>query len=281
MGNTKAIQSGIVLGYGSTRRTAELAHLAEECGWDGIFVGDAVWTEDPLIRLTAAAMTTTRIKLATMILAVPLRTPWMIASQALALDLLSEGRLILGLGTGATWMGWQAFPSLPTGQKIRAEMLDETIDILTGLFQRLQFDYPGKHFPLELSKLDTVHFPPPSRQQPRVPIWVPALLGHAQSMARAGRCDGFFPLRVDDTGKPLELAPQDLTASAAIPRPAGAAPLDIIVEGQTGDLDPAQAREKLAAWAEAGMTWWVESTWGLEDEPLVARIRKGPPGVGK
>src|SRR5512144_766733 len=107
--------------YASSRATAELAHIAEDSGWDGILLGDAIWTEDPMISLAAAAMVTTRIRLGVMVIPVPLRKPWKIASESLALDHLSNGRLTLGLATGATWMGWHAFPDEVTDTKARAE----------------------------------------------------------------------------------------------------------------------------------------------------------------
>jgi alkanesulfonate monooxygenase SsuD/methylene tetrahydromethanopterin reductase-like flavin-dependent oxidoreductase (luciferase family) len=113
--------------------------LAEEAGWDGCFLGDAIWCEDPMISLAAAAMTTHRIRLGTMIIPMPLRRPWKVASESLALDHLSEGRLILGLGAGAVWMGWQSFPDeVPIPEPVLNA--DESIDILTLLYQRQQFD---------------------------------------------------------------------------------------------------------------------------------------------
>ena len=96
---------GIALPYVDARTTADLARLAEDAGWDGVFMGDAIWCTDPLIALTAAAMVTSRIRLGVMVIPVPLRKPWKIASEAAALDNLSNGRLILGLGTGAVYMG--------------------------------------------------------------------------------------------------------------------------------------------------------------------------------
>lgn len=274
-----ATQYGIVLSYGPARQAAELAALAEENGWDGVFVGDAVWTEDPLIRLAAAAMTTRRVRLGTMVLPAPFRTPWNLASQALALDHLSAGRLTLGLGLGATWMGWDSFPTLPLDVKTRAEMLDETIAILSSLFQRKQFDYPGKHFPIRMSTMDPRHYPPAALQQPRVPLWVPGVWGKPKSMRRLLQCDGFFPAQMDAQGKFVEVTPAALAEMSAFlrdNRPAGQ-PIDIIIEGQTGELGPGEANEKIAAWVEAGMTWWVESTWELDAERLAARIRRGPP----
>src|SRR5512141_3297621 len=101
---------GLALPYTTPRTVARLSQLAEEAGWDGCFMGDAIWCEDPMIGLSAAAMTTRRIRLGTMIIPVPLRRPWKLASESVALDRLSDGRLSLGLGTGAGWMGWQSFP---------------------------------------------------------------------------------------------------------------------------------------------------------------------------
>jgi len=66
---------GVSFPYTTPRTVARLAQLAEESGWDGCFLGDAIWTEDPMISLAAAAMTTTRVRLGTMIVPVPLRNP--------------------------------------------------------------------------------------------------------------------------------------------------------------------------------------------------------------
>jgi hypothetical protein len=276
-----SIQYGIVLPYGSPRRVADLAHAAEEAGWDGVFVGDAIWCLDPLIQLTAAAMTTQRIRLGTMVLATPLRTPWTLASQAAALDILSEGRLILGLGTGATWMGWQAFPDVAMEIKDRAEKLDEMIDILTQMFQRKQFDFGGRHYHVKLSAMDPMHYPPATAQQPRIPIWVPGVWPRKKSMQRILKCDGLFPVKMDAEGKFVDVAPPDV-AEMKIQidsKRTLTTPFDIIVEGRTEGLSLTQIQEKLTPWVESGMTWWVESTWGDPDEKLIERIRQGPPLV--
>jgi hypothetical protein len=47
---------GVALPYGIARAAPELARQAEEAGWDGVFLGDAIWTEDPMIALAAAAV---------------------------------------------------------------------------------------------------------------------------------------------------------------------------------------------------------------------------------
>ena len=58
----------------------------------------------------------------------------------------------MGLGAGAAWMGRQVFPDEVTDAKSRAEMLDETIDILSLFDQRKQFDYDGKYYHLKLTQ---------------------------------------------------------------------------------------------------------------------------------
>lgn len=270
---------GITLPYGDARATAVYARDAEQAGWDAVFVGDAVWTADPLIQLTAAAMTTSRIRLGTMVLAVPLRTPWGLASQSLAIDLLSEGRLILGLATGATWMGWQGFPNTPKDTRTRAEMLDETIDILTRMHQSQQFDYNGKHFQILLSQVDPMHYPPPTVSKPRVPLWVVGAWPRMKSMRRALKCDGLLPAKMNEEGQFVDVMPEDVREMKTFidANRTLTSPFDIVVEGKTGAMDPDQTRDILQKWAAAGVTWWVESMWGVPDEAFAERLRQGPP----
>lgn len=276
-----ALKYGIVLPYGSARDTARLAQEAEKAGWDGVFVGDAVWCQDPLIQLAAAAMVTSRIRLGTMVLATPLRVPWHLASESLALDHLSNGRLILGLGTGATWMGWQSFPSATIDTRARAEMLDETIDILTEMHQSKQFDYEGKHYQVKLSLMETRHYPPVSVQHPRVPVWVPAVWPRMKNMRRALKCDGMFPTKMNREGQFEEVTPEDVRSMCAFVRENRtlSGPFDTVIEGKTSGISAGEAKDRLLPWADAGATWWVESTWGLPEDELLACIHQGIPHI--
>ncbi len=275
------IKFGLVLPYGSARIAANLAKLAEETGWDGCFLGDAIWCEDPLIALAAAAMVTSRIRLGTMLIPVPIRRPWHLASQSLAVDHLSEGRLILGLGAGAVLMGWQAFPDEVTDRLARAEMLDETIDILTRMHQREQFDYDGKHYHVKLTSMETRHYPSKSVQQPRVPIWVPGLWPRKKSMQRVLKCDGLLVEKIGPEGQHADVTPQDIRAIKAYVEANRTltTPFDIVYSGQSGGLDRPQLQEKLAPWVEAGITWWVEQFYGVPEEKVYERIRQGPPAL--
>ncbi len=266
--------------YASPRSAANLARLAEESGWDGIFLGDAIWTQDPMISLAAAAMVTKRIRLGTMVIPVPLRRPWKLASESLALDHLSDGRLILGMGAGAVWMGWQAFPDEPTDKIVRAGMLDETIDILTLLYQRRQFDYDGTYYHLKLTQMDLMHYPPLPVQQPRIPFWVPGIWPRMKSMRRLLKCDGLLPQKMNSKNEFETVTPADLHQMKAFidANRTLTTPFDYVTEGKTGDLDIPLRRDILQEWAEAGATWWIESLWEATEEQAASRLQQGPPG---
>lgn len=273
---------GLALPYNVTRLVPHWAKLAEEAGWDGCFMGDAIWCEDPMIALAAAAMTTSRIRLGTMIVPVPLRRPWKIASESVALDLLSEGRMILGLGAGAVWMGWHAFPDVVTETKARAEMLDEMIEILTLFYQGKQFDYDGKHNHLKLSTLDEMYYPPKPVQQPRIPLWVPAIWPRKKSMERILKCDGVLVEKLSADGQAEEVTAADIREIKTFvdENRTLTTPFDIVVTGKSGGLDNEQQWDKLLPWMEAGATWWIEDLIGDSEEAVVDRIRRGPVGLG-
>jgi len=270
---------GVALPFKDARKAANLARQTEEAGWDGFFVGDAIWCVDPIVALTAAAMTTSRINLGIMVIPMPLRRPWKVASETAALDNLSGGRLILGLGTGAVWMGWQGFPDEVTDTRARAEMLDEGIDILTLLYSRKQFDYDGKHYHLKLTLVDEMHYPPSPVQKPRIPIWVVGAWPRMKSMKRILKCDGLLPAKMNKEGKFEEVLPADVREMKAFidANRTTATPFDIVVEGKTASLGRAQIRDKLNPWFEVGATWWIEGMWGDPEDQILSRILQGPP----
>ena len=272
---------GVALPYTGAKTVANLSHLAEECGWDGVFLGDAIWCEDPMIGLAAAAMVTQRIRLGTLITPVPLRKPWKLASESVALDRLSNGRLTLGLGAGAVWMGWQGFPDEVIDVKIRAEMLDETIDILSLLFQRKPFDFEGNHYHVELTRVDEMHYPPKPVQQPRIPLWCVGLWNKPRSMQRVLKCDGVIAEKRGADDKPEDLTPADIRAIKSFVESHRSLPtaFDIVTSGNTSSLEKAQLQDTLLPLQEAGATWWIEGLWGDSEEAAIERIRRGPPAL--
>ena len=270
---------GLALPSTNARTIAKLSQRAEESGWDGCFLGDAIWCQDPMICLAATAMTTSRVRLGTMVTPVPLRIPWKLASESLALDHLSEGRLTLGLGAGAVWMGWHAFPDEVSDTKSRAEMLDETIDILTLLYLREQFDYDGKHYHLKLTEMDLIHYPPRPVQQPRVPLWCVGLWPLEKSMRRVLKCDGVIAEKRDPDNKYKEITSDDVRQIRAFVEANRtlSTPFDIVLNGKVADLDRAQLQDKLLPLIEAGATWWIEGLWDATEGAAMERIRRGPP----
>jgi hypothetical protein len=270
---------GIALPYTNARTIAKLSKVAEESGWEGCFLGDAIWCEDPMISLAAAAMVTDRIRLGTMITPAPLRIPWKLASESLALDHLSNGRLTLGLGAGAVWMGWQAFPDEVTDPKARGEMLDETLDILTLLYQRKPFDYDGRHYHLKLTELDEMHYPPRPVQQTRIPLWSVGIWPKMKTMQRVLKCDGIIAEKRDQENQQQDITPEDVREIKAYVHANRdlSRPFDIVLNGKVADLSRSQLQEKLLPLMEAGATWWIEGMWDANEETATQLIRRGPP----
>lgn len=274
---------GFVLPAGDARVAAELAAEAEGAGWDGFFVWEPVWGIDAWVSLTAAAMRTSRIRLGTMITPVSRMRPWKLASETATLDNLSGGRVQLAVGLGATDTGFRDFGE-EIDRRTRAELLDEGLDVLTGLWRGQPFSYAGKHYQVQPSSFMV---PPPPVQQPRIPIWVVGAWGFEKSMQRVLRYDGMLPNVRGDDGNMRTANVDEVRAIASYVRERRGddAAFDIVVEGRTPASDRAQAASQVQPWIEAGATWWIEALWGLEaGEDAVAQLRErigaGPPRDG-
>jgi alkanesulfonate monooxygenase SsuD/methylene tetrahydromethanopterin reductase-like flavin-dependent oxidoreductase (luciferase family) len=272
------IKYGFVIPFGDARMVAELARQAEEAGWDGIFRPEPVWHIDAWICLTAAAMTTERVRLGTLISPLPRMRPWRVAAQTATLDNLSNGRVILGVGVGWLMYGYQAFPDEVTDTRVRAEMMDEGIDVLDLLYRGQPVDFKGKHYHLNLSALDQQYYPPKPVQQPRIPIWMVGVLNREKSMRRAFKCDGLIPEKHAAQVQDTELTPVDFRQMAAYVRENRTldTPFDLIMQGNTVDHSRQQFLDKIGPYAEAGATWWIEAMYGVPEEKVLARLRQGP-----
>lgn len=271
---------GFILPGGSARVVAESARAAEAAGWDGFFIADCVWSVDPWVSLAAAAMVTERIRLGTMLTPISRRRPWTLASLTATLDDLSGGRVILAAGLGALDTGFAEFGEV-TDRKTRAELMDEGLEIITGLWRGQPFNFDGKHYHVR----ETTFSPPPAPiQQPRIPVWMVGAWPRPKSMDRVARWDGLLPDKLGPTGERESVGPDDIRAMAtylAERRPEDATPIDIIVEGETPDGNLAAARTTVQPMRDAGATWWLESRWGDgRDDEAQERLRQGPPRLG-
>jgi alkanesulfonate monooxygenase SsuD/methylene tetrahydromethanopterin reductase-like flavin-dependent oxidoreductase (luciferase family) len=268
---------GFVLPLGDARIAAELGYEAEAAGWDGFFVWDAVWGIDPWISLAAVAMRTERIKLGTMLTPVSRRRPWKLASETTTLDNLSNGRVILAVGLGAPDTGFAEFGE-ETDRKVRAELLDEGLDILTGLWRGQPFNYSGKHYRIRET---TFLPPPPPVQSPRIPIWVVGAWPRPKSMQRVLRYDGLLPNKLNPDASQGTVTPDDIRDMKAYigEHRTETTPFDIVMEGETPGDDPQRAAAIVHPFVAAGITWWLDSMWNEQKaiEPVRRRIRQGPP----
>jgi len=274
---------GVIATTGDPRTMVDFAVEAEAAGWDGFFYFDAIAIGaaelyDPWVVLAAIAERTDRVRIGAILTPPSRRRPWKMAREAMTLDRLSGGRLILPVGLGA--LDDAAFGNVgeATDARIRAELLDESLEILEGLWSGQPFAYQSQHFQFE-----EMTFLPTPLQQPRIPIWVAGAWPRERSMRRAVRWDGILPQAHSADGRPIKLTPDHVRAIAeyvARERPAVAAepPFDIVTEGTSSADDPEAASAKVEPWIEAGATWWMEADWrGATVESLRRRILSGPP----
>ena len=272
---------GFVGSWGSAEQVLTMAEEAERHGWDGYFTWDgisigAMDTWDPWVLLGAMAVRTHRIRLGALIFPLARRRPWKVAREALTVDHLSGGRLILPVGLGVSVDGgFSSVSGEAQTARERAELLDESLEILRLAWSGAAFSFDGHHHQVR----DLVLAPPPV-QRPRIPVWPIAGWPSPRSMGRAARWDGAL---LQAVGSEAELATADVRAAAAwlAGRRAELAAAgqdvpehyDVVVQGALPE-HPDESAERVAALADAGATWWVEARWDVErDTPHRSRRR--------
>jgi alkanesulfonate monooxygenase SsuD/methylene tetrahydromethanopterin reductase-like flavin-dependent oxidoreductase (luciferase family) len=247
------------------RVLAELAHIAEESGWDGVFLEDYIVhqngpstpTCDPWVALAAMALSTDRIRLGTEVTPLPRRRPWKLARELATLDHLSNGRVVLGVGLGDVEND-PGFSSVgePLDARTRAELLDESLAVLDGLWQGDPFSFSGRHYSIR-----EVTFLPTPVQRPRIPIWVGGGWPNPGLRRRAPRWDGIcayidtgdFDVWEDQT--PAYVA--EITHLVKLER-GTIEGFDIVTGGRSRGDDWGADRVVIDSLAEAGATWWIE-----------------------
>ena len=247
---------------GATR----LARLAEAAGFDSVFAVDHVvipgaYTStypyaasgrlpgdvtaslpDPLIWMAAAMAITTRLRFMTGVIILPLRHPMVLAKQVATLDVLSAGRVDLGVG-----VGWQKEEYDAQGLDFsqRGRLLEETIAACRALWS----DLPAKFDSGSVSFEDTFCSPQPA--QPRLPVWFGGTLSDRMLARITELGDGWIPIM----GATLD----DVREGAERLRTASSRPIDVqmrasTVMGADGKPDPVATLGALPELVAAGVT---------------------------
>lgn len=255
--------------YADPRVTTRLAQAAEASGWQAVFVWDHlafVWgppAADPWVTLSAVATATSRVRLGTAVTPVARRRPHVLAQTVATLDRLSGGRVVFGAGLGGSPSEFGRFGE-PDDARLRAERLDEGLDLLRRFWSGEEVRHRGRHYVVDGVTLA------PLPVQERIPIWIGG--NRPPSLRRAARWDGWI---ADSSGLGGRVVPpEDLERSIETIRAARTSdrPFDVAVLAQADQGDP-------GAYEAAGATWWLESLHDLRGPPaaLQALAAAGPP----
>ncbi|MCY3850093.1 MAG: LLM class flavin-dependent oxidoreductase [Acidimicrobiaceae bacterium] len=184
--------------FADPHRLMDLGRAVEESGWDGLFVWDHVLRPesneiiDTWVALAALATATQKVRLGPMVVPVPRRRLMKLVREVLTLDLLSEGRLTLGVGSGTDTGGELARFDEVIDPRIRGRRLDEGLRIVARLLEGEFVVHFGEHY-----IVDGVSAEPLTVQRPRPPIWCAARGSAMKPVRRAARYEGMFPIEVD------------------------------------------------------------------------------------
>ncbi len=260
------------------RVLADLAVEAEQSGWDAVLLWDHVNLHqqamanggphaEPWIALAFMADRTEKILLGTCVTPIARRRPVKLAREILALHRLSCGRFVFGAGLGA---GPAEFDDLgeEADPRVRAEMLDEGLELLKKLWSGDPVEHAGRHY--------QVSSPTPMGSAD-IPIWLAGTWPNRKPFRRAARFDGAFAMKVGflDPLGPKQVA--EIAAYIASERQSGD-PFNLAVGANTsGNLE--KDRERATALEKAGANWWMDGTLTQFEklDALTARVRAGPP----
>lgn len=188
----------------SATELVDIATVCEESGFDSVWATDHVIVQEelkepygqllePLITLSFIASRTEKLKIGTSVLVLPQRNPVLVAKQAAALDVFSNGRVILGFGAG--WSETE-FANLGSDFANRGRVYDESIRLIRALWNNDIVNFEGRFFHVR----DAVFLPKPVHGS--IPIWLGGTSN--ASIRRAIRfADGWHPtgLTVEDFGE--------------------------------------------------------------------------------
>jgi alkanesulfonate monooxygenase SsuD/methylene tetrahydromethanopterin reductase-like flavin-dependent oxidoreductase (luciferase family) len=259
--------------YADPGVVVKLAQTAEAARWEALVIWDHlgfVWdgpSGDPWVILAAVAGTTSRLRLGTAVTPLARYRPHVLAHALTTLDILSYGRVVLGVGLGGVPGEFTAFGD-PGDAGVRAAMLDESLDVLTALWSGERVAHQRRFY-----TVDDVRLAPLPVQRPRIPIWVGGN-SHA-ALRRAARWDGWFAASLSE--REIGMTPDELADHVeTIQRSrTSSAPFEVAMLGYSAPAD----HDLVLRYERAGATWWFEGIHGLRGslESMMERVAAGPP----
>ena len=169
----------------------DLAERAEGHGFDSVWCGDSVLARprlEALSTLAAIAGRTKQVKLGTAVFLPALRNPVILANEIANLDIVSEGRVILGVGIASkTPAVEKEFNACGVSFRHRVSIFEECVTVMRKLWAGSEVNFDGRHF-----QLDGIRLGLKPVQQGGIPIWMAASAEKPQRrMLNIG--DGWFP----------------------------------------------------------------------------------------
>lgn len=168
--------------------SVEQVILANKLGFDSIWIeehhGNELYLPSPLVALAGLSQHVKNMEIGTAVAILPIYHPVRFASDGAILDILSGGKFIAGVGTGYRDEDFNIF-GIPMSE--RAGRMNESIELITLLWERERVTYKGKYFQLENFKLE-----PRPIAKPRPPVWIGGWVDKAiERAAKLG--DAWFP----------------------------------------------------------------------------------------
>jgi alkanesulfonate monooxygenase SsuD/methylene tetrahydromethanopterin reductase-like flavin-dependent oxidoreductase (luciferase family) len=261
---------------------ADLAVEAEKAGWDAVFLSDHVnWPDmdtagfhlgghyvDPWIALGLIADRTDRILIGTAVTPLARRRPTKLAREILTLHHFSGGRFVLGAGSGIWPTEFDDFGDADD-LKVRAEMLDEGLELLQKTWNGDDFDHRGTHYQARgrtICSGGTV-----------VPIWVAASWPSKRPFRRAAQYDGVMVMNTDYANS-VSVHDVKVIKNIIAEHRHSEKPFNLGVALNSTDNLAADV-ERAEAYEAAGVDWWQEGVFPPAEslDQLRSIVLRGPP----